>query len=106
MVLFGANFTEHMEELVVDGTGIVEEGSYDALDMLDAGVIKGWASVWVRSVLGDGTIGDGSGFVGREAAFFRAGVVVLDKEGVNVVIHGEATGVRGVVPGQDELMPA
>ena len=62
--LFGANFTECMEELVVDVGGIVEEGSYDALDALDVGFIKGWASVWVTSVLGGGTIGDGSGCVG------------------------------------------
>jgi hypothetical protein len=53
-----------MEELVVDSGGIVEEGSYDALDALDVGFIKGWASVWVTSVLGGGTIGDGSGCVG------------------------------------------
>ena len=62
--LFGANFAECMEELVVNGTCIVEEGSHNSLNTLDADVIKGWASVWVRCVLGGGTIGDGSGFVG------------------------------------------
>jgi hypothetical protein len=31
---------------------------------------------------------------------FRVGVVVLDKEGVDVVIHREATGALCVVPGQ------
>ena len=31
---------------------------------------------------------------------FRLGMVVFDKQGVDVVIHGEATGARGVVPGQ------
>ena len=50
--------------------------------------------------MGGGAIGDGCGFVGREMTFFRLGVVVFDKEGVDVVIHGEATGVHGVVPGQ------
>ena len=34
--LFGADFAERMEEFVVNGAGIVEEGSHDALDMLDA----------------------------------------------------------------------
>ena len=29
-----------------------------------------------------------------------AGVVVLDEESVNVVIHGEAAGAHGVIPGQ------
>jgi hypothetical protein len=89
-----------MEELVVNGVGVVEDGSHYALDMLDVGVIKGWASVWVRRVLGGGTIGDRSGLVGRKATFFRVGVVVLDKESVNVVMHGEATGASSVVPGQ------
>ena len=37
--LFGADFAEHMEEFVVDGAGIVEDGSHDALDMLDADVV-------------------------------------------------------------------
>ena len=50
--------------------------------------------------MGGGAIGDGCGFVGREMTFFWSGVVVFDKEGVNVVIHGKATGARGVVPGQ------
>ena len=30
--LFGANITERMEELVVGGAGVVNEGSYDALE--------------------------------------------------------------------------
>ena len=38
--LFGAKFAECMKEFVVDGSGIVEEGSYNALDALDARVIK------------------------------------------------------------------
>ena len=37
--LFSANFTERMEEFVVNSTGIVEEGSHDAQDTLDADVI-------------------------------------------------------------------
>ena len=32
--------------------------------------------------------------------FFRMVMVVFDKQGVDVVIHGEATGASGVVPGQ------
>ena len=50
--------------------------------------------------MGGGTKGDGRGFVGQEATLIRAGVVVFDKEGVDVVIHGEATGACGVIPGQ------
>ena len=37
--LFGVNFGEHMEEFVVNGAGILEEGSHDALDKLDAVVL-------------------------------------------------------------------
>ena len=37
--LFSANFAECMEKFVVNGTGVVEEGSHDAVDMLDAIVV-------------------------------------------------------------------
>ena len=45
--LFGANVVESMEEFVVNGTGIVEQGANDALDSIDASVGQRRAGVFV-----------------------------------------------------------
>ena len=49
--LLGANFAEGMEEFVVHCTCIVEEGTNNALDLLDAGFVESWRGIRFGSVL-------------------------------------------------------
>ena len=70
------------------------------MDALDIGSGRWRAVIWVRAELGLGSIGDWGDFERRELAFVGNGMVVLEEEGCNVFLHGEAAGAIGVVPGK------
>ena len=60
--LFGADVAEGVEEFVIDGSGVVQESSYNALDTFDAIVVEEVAVVFVWCVLRFGAIDDFSCF--------------------------------------------
>ncbi len=61
--LFGAYFTEDMQEFIVDSSGVVGEGSDNALDAFAACGIKENGGVYVLGILQFGPIDDWGGFV-------------------------------------------
>ena len=77
--LFGADGGEGDEELVVHGTGIVEEDVDDALDLPDAVLVEGRAHVGLHDEPLAPVL-DGLALVGRELALARPGVVVLEEQ--------------------------
>ena len=54
--MLGTNDTEVDEEFVVDRTAVPQEGANDALDALDARIVKRRAGIRLRGVLSLGTI--------------------------------------------------
>ena len=61
--LLGSNVAEADKEFGVDRSGIVQQGDYDALDTIDAFVVKFDTVVSVGRVLGLGAIVDFTMFV-------------------------------------------
>ena len=67
--LFGANVTESMQDFVIHGIGIVEQGANDALDSLDAFVGQRRAGVFVWGELCFGAIDDWGSLEGGYLTF-------------------------------------
>ena len=68
------------------------------MDSFDAFVVKEVGCVFIWGELCFGSIDDGGGFRRRELAFFGHWMVVLEMDGWDVFVNGEATGALDVVP--------
>ena len=86
-------------KIVVNRTRVVKEGSDDALDAFDTGVVKWGACVGLREEVFFGAIDDRPVLVWGLLRFEGAGVVVLEEELIDVTVHREAASACNVVPG-------
>ena len=75
--MLGAEGAEGSQEFVVDCPGIVEEGSNDALDTLDAFICEWWAGVLVWEELGGHPIDNGAVGMGCMLQFVQFWVIVF-----------------------------
>ena len=95
-----AELAEGDEELVVDGAGVVSDGANELLDAELAGVVQEWAVWGFGGVLDFGAVVDWSVLVGRVLSFLGVGMVELGAQLSDVVVHRQAAGALGVVPGE------
>ena len=86
--MLGAEDAERGEQLVIDGPGIVEKRTNDALNEFN--VLRqeyGFGGAdWCHLLVG--TIGDWYVHMWCMLGFGRLGVCIFKEEGVNVAVHG------------------
>jgi hypothetical protein len=89
--LLGAQCAESSKELLVNCACIVEEGTDDALDSLDA-CFGEWRTVgFIVGELGELSVDNFVMLVRRELALGRHGMIVFDADVADVARHGEVT---------------
>ena len=96
--LFGTNFNEDDEQVVIGCAVIVEEITYDSFDTFDACFGKGGSGSWLFGVLDFGDVGHFGVFVGRYLRLFGGRVIVFGEDIGDVVVNFEATGMFRVIP--------
>ena len=96
--MMGPNDPEVDEEVVVDRAAVPQEGSNNALDALDARIVKRKAGIRLRGVLSLGTIRYGGMLVWRELGISGKRLVVMSKDLGDVALHGYAASAFVVVP--------
>ena len=86
--LLGSNGAESHHDLFFNGPSIVEQGAGNGFNAFDASFVDSRAGVGHGGVLGSGTIGDRSFFVGQELGLGGVQVIVTGKEFLYVAFHG------------------
>ncbi len=94
----GSQGAERHEEFVVDGSDVVQEGSDDTLDALDAGGVEWCTCVFFRGQLDLGAIDNFAALVWRMLGLCWCGVAIFQANFVDGAWHEEATRVLGIVP--------
>ena len=94
----GANFAEGDEELVVNCATVIEEGSDDGLDSLEAGVVEFEAGIGRVGELLLGAIVDLGVAKRSELGFGWKGMAPFGKEVLDEVLDGKRARAFGVVP--------
>ena len=93
------NGADGAQELVVDGSGIIEDASNDALDAFDSFCIKWFTGVNIVGFkLGCRTINDRPMLVWGVLWFGWVWMSISKSELCDVAIHSSATGALNVVP--------
>ena len=88
--LLGTDSGEGNQELVIDGSCIIEESADDTLNACDTNCVERWQSVLTWCVLLFGTVDNFAMSVRRELRRRRWFVAFTKKKVADVVIHGQA----------------
>ena len=88
------------QEFVVDGSGIIADGSDELLDAKFSGVVKRRAARSSRGVLNLCSIDDRGVMVRGVMRFLGVGVIKLGPQVCDVVVHREAVGALVIFPSE------
>ena len=91
---------EGYKEFVVDGSGIIADGSDELLDAEFYGAVKRRSARIFRDVLNLFYIDDRGVTVRRALRFLGIGVIELGAQVCDVVVHREAEGALDIVPSE------